>query len=235
MQENQDPLAYRPKTKPNLEDGDENTNELEGVESKPKATMDNPELKDGGGSKKKQLTKDELDPVVARFPVFIKPGLKDGNQVVVFQFPNRERHQPYDAKHGSAPTELRIKPKSGMVEMDVPIDVHNNYDRAKGIKWGEALNRSTMAKGGGSHGLPGGFGLGGAPPGGRGRGRGEAEEAEHQEHLLNNYEKAVEDGHVLKTQTLGGMFNAKNENTPNYMLGTFVNGMRSPILFCIIS
>lgn len=112
-----------------------------------------------------------------------------------------------------------------MVEVDVPVDVHRNYDRAKGVKWGEAMNKSTMQKNGGSHGLPGGFGLGGAAPAARGRGRGEAEEAEHQEKLLANYDQAVEDGHVLAKQTLGGQFLAKTSTTPQYMVGTFTNGM----------
>lgn len=193
---------------------------------KPAAAMADTEVKVDA---KKKL-KDEIDPIVTEFPIFIKPQLENGRQVYVLQFPNRERSKPYDAKNGCAPTELRVKPNAGMVELDVPLDVHRNYDRAKGVKWGEAMNKSTMAKGGGSHGLPGGFGLGGAPPVGRGRGRGDAEEAENQERLLENYDKAVEDGHVLKTQTLGGQFVAKNSTTPNYMLGTFTNGM-APLLF----
>jgi DNA-directed RNA polymerase-3 subunit RPC5 len=191
-------------------------------DNNPATNMADTEVK-GGAPKKK--TKDELDPIVAEFPIFIKPHLKDGKQVFVLQFPNRDRSMPYDAKHGCAPTEMRVKPKSGMVELDVPVDVHRNYDRAKGIKWGEAMLKSTTAKAGGSHGLPGGFGLGGAPLGARGRGRGEVEEAENQEKLLDDYERAVEDGHVLKTQTLGGQFVAKNSTTPNYFLGTFTTGM----------
>lgn len=192
-------------------------------DNKSAATMADTEVK--GDAPKKKLTKDELDPIVAEFPIFIKPRLKDGKQVFVLQFPNRDRSMPYDAKNGCAPTEMRIKPNAGMVELDVPLDIRRNYDRAKGIKWGEAMLKSTIAKDGGSHGMPGGFGLGGAPPAGRGRGRGEAEEAEHQERLLANYDKAVEEGHVLKTQTLGGQFVAKNSTTPNYMLGTFTNGI----------
>lgn len=167
---------------------------------------------------------DDLDPIVVEFDVFIKPQLEGDRKIFILQFPNREKSKPYDAKNGCAPTELRVKPKAGMVELDVPLDVHRNYDRAKGIKWGEAMRKSELAKGGGSHGLPGGFGIGGAAPAGRGRGRGEAEEAEIQERLLANYDKAVEDGHVLKKQTLGGQFVAKNSTSPIYMVGTFTNG-----------
>jgi DNA-directed RNA polymerase-3 subunit RPC5 len=149
----------------------------------------------------------------------------DGRQFYVLQYPTRDKNKPYDAAHGSTPLELRVKPKAGMVEVDVPTDVHQNYDRAKGIKWGEALKKSEMAKGGGSHGLPGGFGIGGSAPAARGRGRGEAEEAEHQDRLLKNYDQAVEDGHVLRKQTLGGQFLPKTANSPVYMVGTFVAGM----------
>ncbi|KAG0652706.1 DNA-directed RNA polymerase III subunit rpc5 [Hyphodiscus hymeniophilus] len=173
---------------------------------------------------KRAAKKDELDPIVAEFPIFIKPALDSDRQIMILQFPNRERNKPYDVRNNSAPLELRVKPNAGMVELDVPMDVHRNFDRIKGVKWGEAMKKSSMAKGGGSHGLPGGFGIGGAPQAGRGRGRGEAEEAENQEKLLENYDKAIEDGHVLATQTLGGQFVAKNSTSPIYMVGTFTNG-----------
>jgi DNA-directed RNA polymerase-3 subunit RPC5 len=187
-------------------------------ENEPKITMADPDVK--------QAKPVDDDPIVAEFPVFIKPGLGGDRKFFVLQFPNRERDKPYDAKHECAPTELRVKPNAGMVELDVPMDVHRNFDRVKGIKWGEAMNKSSMAKGGGSHGLPGGFGIGGSNvPAGRSRGRGEAEEAENQEKLLSNYEQAVEDGHVLQKQTLGGQFIAKNSTSPQYMVGTFTNGM----------
>jgi DNA-directed RNA polymerase-3 subunit RPC5 len=164
------------------------------------------------------------DPIVSEFEVFIKPHLNGDRQIFVFQFPNRDRSKPYDARHACAPTELRVKPKAGMVELDVPLDVYRNYDRKRGIKWGESMKRSSVARGGGSHGLPGGFGIGGAPSVGRGRGRGEVEEVD-QGKLLENYQNAVEDGHVLQKQTLGGQFIAKNSTSPQYMLGTFTNGI----------
>ena len=173
------------------------------------------------------------DPIVASFDVFIKPRMSGDRQFFVLQYPNRDKSKPYDAAHGCAPTELRIKPKAGMVEVDVPLDVHQNYDRTKGVKWGEAMKKSDMAKGGGSHGLPGGFGIGGTAPGGRGRGRGEAEEAENQERLLANYDEAVKDGHVLNKQTLGGQFLPKTSTSPQYMVGTFTNGMH--LLFIILT
>jgi DNA-directed RNA polymerase-3 subunit RPC5 len=202
--------AVKLETKPVLEQDDK-------PNDKPAAAMADTEAKS-------TAKKDELDPI-AEFPVFIKPHLDGDKQIFILQFPNRDRSKPYDAKHGCAPIELRVKPKAGMVELDVPLDVHRNYDRTKGIKWGEAMKKSTTAKGGGSHGLPGGFGIGGAPTVGRGRGRGEVEEEENQDRLLENYDKAVEDGHVLKKQTLGGQFVAKNSTSPIYMVGTFTNGM----------
>ena len=174
--------------------------------------------------------KKDHDPVVAQYDVFIKPQLEGDRKIFILQFPNREKSKPYDAKHGCPPIELRVKPKAGMVELDVPLDVYRNYDRAKGIKWGEAIRKSEMAKGGGSHGLPGGFGIGGAAPVARGRGRGEAEEGEDQERLLANYDRAVEDGHVLRKQTLGGQFVAKNSTSPIYMVGTFTNSIALLIL-----
>ena len=169
--------------------------------------------------------RDRLDPIIVEFPIFMKPQLDGDRQIFVLQFPNRERGKPYDAKSGCTPLELRVKPKAGVVELDLPLDVHRNFDRVKGAKWGEAMKQSNIAKGSGSHGLPGGFGIGGAPPVGRGRGRVEAEEVENQERLLENYDKAVEDGDILAKQTLGGQFIAKNSTSPIYMVGTFANGI----------
>jgi len=123
---------------------------------------------------------------------------------------------------------MRIKPNAGMVELDVPMDVWHNYDKGKGVTWGEAMKKSNSSKGGGSHGLPGGFGIGGAQPGGRGRNRGIEDREADQQRVLDDYKGAVEREQVLVKQTLGGQSVLNEESTPQYMIGTFRKGISLP-------
>ena len=170
-----------------------------------------------------QIDEIDPDPIIASYDVYIKPSMSNGRQIYILQFPNRE--QPYNKENHSQPLKLRVKPEAGMVEMDVPLDAWRNYDRGKGIKWGEAMKRSNMIQGGRTHGLPGGFSIGGAPPSGRGRGRVEADEEVDQEILLADYASAVQRDQVLTKQTLGGQTVLNEDTTPQYMIGTFRNGM----------
>lgn len=174
------------------------------------------------------IDNDEDDLVVASYDIYIRPQWTDGRQLYVMQFPNRSEKKDYCAAQGTQPMELRIKPSSGLVEMDVPLDPFNNYDRAKGALWGENLRKSTMLKSntgtggsGGSHGLAGGFGIGGVAPGpGRSRQKDEDPVAAQQE-ILADFNDGITKGRVLTKQTLGGQVLPKNETTPNYYVGAF--------------
>ena len=166
----------------------------------------------------------DSDPIKASYDVYIKPGISGDRQVYILQFPNRDTKQDYSQESDSKPLSLRIKPESGMVEVDVPIDVWRNYDRQKGVRWGDAAKKSSMAKGGGSHGMPGGFGIGGAQTTGRGRGRGDLDEDIGHERLLEDYNGAVQSDQVLKKQTLGGQFVLKEDTNPQYMIGVWRDG-----------
>lgn len=168
----------------------------------------------------------DADPIKASYDVYIKPHLSAGRQMYVLQFPNRDARQQYRKAQGSEPLKMRIKPNAGMVELDVPMDVHNNYDQRKGATWGTAMKKSRESKGTGSHGLPGGFGIGGAASGGRGAGRGRGIEDVQalQDQFLADFENAVAREQVLVKQTLGGQSVSNEDTTPQYMIGTFVNG-----------
>jgi DNA-directed RNA polymerase-3 subunit RPC5 len=161
------------------------------------------------------------DPIRSSYDVYIKPRISGDRQIYVLQFPNRDSKQHYSQENESQPLKLRTKPEAGMLEIDVPIDVWRNYDRGKGIKWGDAAKKSNMTKGGGSHGLPGGFGIGGAQPTGRGRGRGEGDDELNHESLLAEYATTVQRDRVLKKQTLGGQFVANYDTSPQYMIGVW--------------
>ncbi|KAH8678774.1 DNA-directed RNA polymerase III subunit Rpc5 [Tricladium varicosporioides] len=163
----------------------------------------------------------DSDPVTRAYDVFIKPKISSDRQIFVLQFPNRDSQQPYNNNNHSQPLKLRTKPNSGMVEIDVPIDAWRNYDRAKGISWGDALKKSNISKGRGSHGLAGGFGIGGAGPG-RGRGRGAIiDEDTVVQNALADYAGAMEREQVLTKQTLGGQCVPQDDTNPWYMVGTF--------------
>jgi len=163
----------------------------------------------------------DLDPIKASYDVYVKSHISSDRQIYILQFPNRDGKQHYSAANESQPLKLRIKEKAGMLELDVPVDAWRNYDRARGIKWGEAMKRSNMVKGGGSHGIPGGFGIGGAQPSGRGRGRGDSDDEINQQRLPEDYAAAIQREQVLTKQTLGGQSVANQETTPQYMIGAF--------------
>ncbi|PQE13739.1 dna-directed RNA polymerase iii complex subunit rpc37 protein [Rutstroemia sp. NJR-2017a BVV2] len=159
------------------------------------------------------------DPITSSYDIFIKPQIADGRQVYIIQFPNRDIEQRYSGATDSQPSKFRIKPNSGMVEMDVPIDARRNYDKDKGVKWGDAIKKSNMVKGGGSHGLPGGFGIGGAHATGRGRGRGE--DMLDPQRVMEDYEGAIQREQVLVKQTLGGQIIPVEKTSPQYFVGAF--------------
>lgn len=168
---------------------------------------------------------DETDPVVTTYQVYIKPRSNDDREIYILQYPNRNVDQPYSKTNESAPLKFRTKPASGMAEIDVPIDEFNNYDKVKGVQYGLALKKSAASKGQGSHGLPGGFGIGGATTRGRGKGRTEDEETEaFRQIAAGDFGNAVQSGKVLSKQTLGGQMVTSDGTNPQYLVGTFRHG-----------
>ncbi len=166
---------------------------------------------------------DPDDPTVASWNVYMTPEIQE--RLLLLQYPERARTQPYNDANHQKPLELRIKPQTGMVEVDIPVNVHANYDKEKGVQWGEALRKSRVLREGGSYGLAGGLGIGPTT-------KKEDDEMEDDaipvEQLLANFEDANNKGHVLNKQTLGGQIVEPKDGDPIYMLGTFV-GSKSPI------
>ncbi|KAB5539576.1 Sin-like protein conserved region-domain-containing protein [Coniochaeta sp. 2T2.1] len=154
----------------------------------------------------------EDDPIVTSYSVFIKPPLPVNRQLLVLQHPNTQNDNP-DKLFVPPVTTMRLKPESGMLEADVPLDYSSNYDRHKGMVWGSAAQKSAAAKT--SLGLAGGFGVGGAPARGRGgRGRGEDDNVEG-----GDWGEAVRNDRILRTQTLGGL--ATETSEARYMVAVF--------------
>ncbi|KAG5913551.1 hypothetical protein E4U42_001016, partial [Claviceps africana] len=148
------------------------------------------------------------DPITATYDVFLNPALPQGRRLIVLQQPNRTDNTPRPA-----PTELRLKSHSGMVEVDLPLDNTDAYDRDKGLRWGRLLQASMAAKNGGSHGLAGGFGFGAVQQ--RPKKKGEVDDVD----VYMDWNEAVRQDKVLKTQTLGGQYPDTDE--VQCMVGVF--------------
>lgn len=181
----------------------------------------------------------EDDPITASYPVYLNPALPLGRRLLVLQHPNRT-----DDSARAPPTELRLKAESGMVEVDVPLDYTTAYDKDKGVKWGRTLQQSSATKNGGSHGLAGGFGFGAVQQrsGGGGAGAGGSRRGTRTTDMLDDddlidWNEAVRQDKVLRTQTLGGQYPETDE--VQYMVGVFqgsaffspLQGIRLLIMF----
>lgn len=163
----------------------------------------------------------EDDPVVASYDVLLTDS--DVSRYV-FQYVDREHDRPYNDQHNQRPVHLRMKPRTGLVEVEVPISTRENYDVNKGMRYGEAIQKSRSARDGGAYGMAGGFTAGsGATAGGRVKmeGNGDVE-------ILDN-KRAVDSGSLMRVQALGGRIKPAEEGDPVYMLATFTDSTSIPL------
>ncbi|KAK9457101.1 Sin-like protein conserved region-domain-containing protein [Dipodascopsis uninucleata] len=84
---------------------------------------------------------DTDDPVVKEFPIFITSQL--ASKIHIFQYPVRPSTLPYANTNGEGILDFRLKPDSGLVEVDVPINTTRFYDKEKSEKW-ELVDRQTL-------------------------------------------------------------------------------------------
>jgi DNA-directed RNA polymerase-3 subunit RPC5 len=116
---------------------------------------------------------------------------------------------------------MRIKPRSGFMELDIGLNVTHSFDRKKGLQWGEAL-RMTKEMGVTSFGLPAGFGKGNKANDIMNSERtNPLDDAERMDRMLKDFDRSVIEGKVLKNQTLGGQIIKPEPGRPMYMLGAF--------------
>ncbi|KAI0418121.1 Sin-like protein conserved region-domain-containing protein [Xylaria grammica] len=154
------------------------------------------------------------DPIIASYKVYANPALATGRKLLIMQHPNQQG--PINYPYASI-TDIRIKNRSGMVEVDVPIShALADYDRDKGQRWGGALAKSLAAKNGGTHGLAGGFGVGVSTI----RPSKRRDEFEKDIDMMD-WSEAVRQDKVLRTKTLGGQLPAESETECQWMVGVF--------------
>jgi DNA-directed RNA polymerase-3 subunit RPC5 len=172
------------------------------------------------------------DPVVAEYDVYITPEMEQ--QLYLLQYLNRPAELPLTKANASEPSEVRIKKQSGFIEVDVPLDIHRNYNRVAGVRFGEAL-RKTKGFGQRAFGIASGFERTMPRTARPGAGEGAApsapiatEDDDNFDEYVTNFEDANEKGHVLNTQTYGGQIQPDNGEGPSYMIGTFRDSMQTP-------
>jgi len=163
------------------------------------------------------------DPVIASYDIL----LTDSDiSRYVFQYLDRPEKLPYNERRGQKPISLRMKPSTGMVEVEVPIQTRGNYDVDKGLKYGDAMKKSRAGRDGGAFGMAGGFSSGSMANSG---GRVKAEGSGDFEVLDNK--KVVDPSTLVRTQALGGRIKPQEEGDPVYMLATF-KGSKCALFKC---
>ncbi|RPB04185.1 hypothetical protein L873DRAFT_1628189, partial [Choiromyces venosus 120613-1] len=169
------------------------------------------------------------DPVVQSYDIQITTSqLRD---LYIFQYPVRPREQPYTKARNACPIEGRFKPKSGLVEIDIPVNVGANYDEEKGRVWGDMMRKAEKEAGKAQSGNGGGAGGRGGSAGGAGAGAGaggkkrkvsqaeDEEDKEEEEDLMYmDLAAAVKAGRILNRQTLGSKI---QPDGTKYMAGVF--------------
>jgi DNA-directed RNA polymerase-3 subunit RPC5 len=158
------------------------------------------------GTSAKQEPGDD-DELAEEYDVFMTPELEE--KLYLLQFPTREREKPYNEETRNKPLEMRIKPQTGHVEMDVPISTEFYYDETKARAWGEALSKSKTENGYG-HGFAAGFGS--------------SAHMRRPSRRSNAGDMDISDDEedfTLKHQTLGGQIIPDERGKPMYMIGTF--------------
>ena len=171
--------------------------------------------------KKQAASKDEgLGKLVGEYDIYLNQPEK---RLMLLQYQNREAGQPYSDKIGLKPLELRIKPKCGLVEVDIPMVLHSNFNKEKGIQYGQAMQNSRVLQEGGSYGLAGGFrtGLSAARLRLSNEDHNRTSEEPSHETLLENFEDANNKGHVMNRLTLEGRIFPWKDGYPIYYLGVF--------------
>jgi DNA-directed RNA polymerase-3 subunit RPC5 len=163
---------------------------------------------------------DEDDPIVAEYDVYITPESDD--HLYLLQYPNRDRDMPYNERNQSAPTEMRIKPQTGFLEVDVDFGFdHSHFIPTKGVMWGDAI-KTARESGLNAYGVASGFGKGGRinELSAASAQRQPADEAAIDD-MAHNLDLAVENGSILDKQTFGGQIIRPEPRQPTYMLGAF--------------
>lgn len=163
--------------------------------------------------------------MTAEYDVFITPELLE--KVYLLQYVNRDRNKGYNARSAACPTEVRIKPESGYLEVDVDMNTNRNFNKYKGLQWGDAMGNArnigsaTFGPASGLLPVTRGARVAGVP-------RAAKDDVSRENDLQNklvDFTESVNKNYVHHIQTLGGQILPASEgiSAPQYMLGAFRN------------
>ncbi|QIW99370.1 hypothetical protein AMS68_004888 [Peltaster fructicola] len=167
-------------------------------------------------------TKD--DPVIAEYDVFITPALQE--QIYLLQYLNRPREKPYSERLGARPENVRVKAKSGFLEMDIDMHTDYNFNRYQSLKWGDAVQTGkTLQNSTATYGPASGFAVPRVRQPSRGLLKDKVERENEIFNGLTDFSSATHEGKALSSQTLGGKI-IRQESTsdmaqPAYFVGAF--------------
>ena len=146
-------------------------------------------------------------------------------RIYLLQYPNRDRDNTYTHVSDTT-TGFRIKPKSGFMEIDMETNIHINFDKKKGVVWGEAV-RQTKETGADSFGMASGFGKGARTEHFGPETTTIRSDSDTTQRLLRDFDRANDGGHVLNKQILGGPIAGTGKGKNILMLGAFRGGTQA--------
>ena len=155
----------------------------------------------------------DSDPIVASYNVFHEPSktlspasASSTAKTMVLQYPaHRSASKPYDSYRSQKPRSMKYKPKTGLVELEIPIITSDHYNVDSGARFGKALSDSRTVQKGGTHGLAGGFSSTPAQP--------------TSLRNIPNHDESPNNDPSLTSQKLGGKVAKPTERDPIYFLG----------------
>lgn len=162
--------------------------------------------------------------MTAEYDIYLTPA--QSSQIYLLQYPNRDRSKPYNARTGVSPQELRIKPNSGHVEVDVNLNTSHNFNKYRGLKWGDALRTGKEVQNdSATYGLASGFAAQRRRNAQQARLPDQADREFEIQNDLNTFYDAEKEDKVLHKQTLGGQIvnhdSKTEEGKPSYFVGAF--------------
>ncbi len=179
----------------------------------------------------KRRLKEDPGAVKERHKLLINP--QPNKLVLLLKYPTRQPDELYCDAFGNKPLELRIKPKCGLVEVDVPIDIYHHFDREKGLKFGVALQKKGLR--GDANSI---YGVSSGLHPGVSRQVGEEPsdlKGPALDELLDDFDDANDKGSVMNKITLSGIMEPFKDGDPLYLLATFEGGMNFTINLCRFS
>lgn len=155
------------------------------------------------------------------------------HRLLILRFPNRRPDQEFADVNRNKPLELRIKPKYGFVELDVPITFMSDRDAFKAHNIQQAMMRSAIIQKGGSYGMAGGFGVNEEPASTK-KGKAKAKESAPTEDITPPDPEQLGDWEFNKI-TLSGMIQRYDDTKPRLMAGVFKESQFTSKLFTQLS